>query len=177
MPVPQDVLVYEAPLVRNMTSRLGPLQLIAGADVRAALGLDRAAFVDWTLLLGTDFSQRIRNVGPARALKLIRAHGRIEHILAAEAKHPPRVPVPAYLAQVAAARAVFSALPPIPADVDLTQRPPDDARVGEVLRKYGIHAQDFDWESCDAEPIGDDYFGDGPGAGAADQDFGFVPFR
>jgi flap endonuclease-1 len=175
----QDVLVYEAPLVRNMTNRLGPLQVISGAEVRGALGLDRAGFVDFALLLGTDFSQRIKNVGPARALKLIRTHGSIEGIVRAEGRYPPRVPVDAYLAQVAVARAVFGTLPPVPDVEELASQPADDARARDVLRKYGVRDADFtSWEADEgAGTMGDAYFGDHPSS-IREQDFdSFVPYQ
>jgi flap endonuclease-1 len=156
-----------------MTNRIGPLQIISGSDVRNTLGLDRAGYVDWNLLLGTDFSQRIKNVGPARALKFIREHKSIERIVETEVKYPPRVPMDIYLEQVSVARLVFETLPPVPEGVDLQQGTPNEARVQQVLRKYGVHDRDFEWEQ--PESIGDSYFGDNPSV--RDEDFVFIPYR
>ena len=65
--------------------------------MRDALQLDREAFVDFALLLGTDFSQRIKNVGPARALKFIRQHRTIERVLEQESKYAASVVYAEYL--------------------------------------------------------------------------------
>src|SRR5262245_11268972 len=88
----QDVLVYEVPLIRNITSRRSPLTVLSGKEIRTMLKLSRASYVDFALLLGTDFSQRIKNIGPQRALKFIREHGSIEHIIERETRFRPRVP-------------------------------------------------------------------------------------
>ncbi|KAH9989660.1 hypothetical protein BJV77DRAFT_1069390 [Russula vinacea] len=66
-----DVLVYGAPLLRNITSRDKALLLISGSEVRSALRLDARALVDFAILLGTDFAPRIRKIGPHRALQYI----------------------------------------------------------------------------------------------------------
>ncbi|KAH9973796.1 PIN domain-like protein [Lactifluus volemus] len=110
-----DVLIYGAPLIRNITTRDKPLLLISASDVRTALHLDPTSFIDFALLLGTDFAPRIRNIGPRRALHFIRQYGRIERILAEETRFEPRVPLQAYLGAVRDARAVFGELPPVPA--------------------------------------------------------------
>lgn len=154
-----------------MTNRLGPLQLIAGAEIRSTLGLDRSGYVDWNLLLGTDFSQRLKNVGPARALKFIREYGSIEKVLESEVKYPPRDSVDTYLQQVAVARSVFDTLPPIPKDADLQPRPVDKTSLARILRKYGVHDRDWEWSQLERE---DGYFGDSPAIG--DNAFAFVPY-
>lgn len=79
----QDVLVYEAPMLRNITSHKSssPLTIISGPEVRSSLSLARSSYVDFALLLGTDFSRRIKNMGPTRALKFIQDYGSIEEIL------------------------------------------------------------------------------------------------
>ncbi|KAG5727812.1 putative flap endonuclease 1 like protein [Termitomyces sp. T112] len=133
-----DVLIYEAPLVRNLTNKNAPLTLVSGAEIRALLQLDRASFVDFAILLGTDFSQRIKNVGPARALKFIREHGSIERFIELETKFAPPLAPEAYLNQVEAARLVFRTLPPVPDPELLEQGEPDEAKVIELLQKYGL---------------------------------------
>jgi flap endonuclease-1 len=42
--------------------------------------IDRAGLVDLALLVGTDFNDGIKGVGPKKALKLVQQHGRIEHM-------------------------------------------------------------------------------------------------
>ncbi|GLB42353.1 putative PIN domain-like protein [Lyophyllum shimeji] len=160
-----DVLVYEAPLIRNLTNRNSPLTIVSGADIRTVLHLDRASFVDFALLLGTDFSQRIKNVGPARALKFIREHGSIERVIELEREYLPRIPREAYLAQVKAARMVFRTLPPVPEKRLLEQNVIDEAQVIEVLQRYGLGQvvmEHGEWDHGMA--LEGNYFNDNPSA-------------
>lgn len=55
-----DVLVYEAPLLRRIgaTSREG--ERIDGGYVRNQFGMDKAQWIDFCLLCGSDFTQRIK---------------------------------------------------------------------------------------------------------------------
>jgi flap endonuclease-1 len=161
--IPQDVLVYEAPMIRNITNRAGPLVVVSGKDVRTVLQLDRASYVDFALLLGTDFSQRIKNVGPQRALKFIREHGSIERVIERETKYPPREPADTYLEQVELARVVFQTLPPVP-DAELLQsKETDEQGVAEILQRFDLHraaAYDWDYEAA----LNGNYFEDNPSA-------------
>ncbi|KAL7277331.1 hypothetical protein ACG7TL_009189 [Trametes sanguinea] len=158
-----DVLIYEAPLVRNVATGAAPLVLISGSDVRTVLQLDRARFIDFALLLGTDFSQRIKNVGPARALKFIREHGSIERVIEREVQYPPRIPVEEYLQQIALARSVFNTLPPTPDASLLQQGVPDESAVWAILDKFGLHRYVADdWEHTHV--LSGNYFADNPAA-------------
>jgi flap endonuclease-1 len=134
--------------------------------VRNALLLDRARFVDFALLLGTDFAPRLRGVGPLRALRLIREHGSIERVVVeVERRFPPRGGVPrSYLVQVVAARGVFETLPPLP-DVALLQPGlTDDAGIVEILQRCGLHqAASAAGYSCHTALDGN-YFQDDPSA-------------
>lgn len=158
-----DVLVYGAPLLRNLSNRLGPLVLLP-SSLSDLLQLPRSAYIDFAILLGTDFTQRIKNVGPARALKFIRTHGCIERVVHEETKYPPRIPISEYLQQVAVARAIFATLPPLPAREQLAQGAVDEARVNEVLHKYDLETylreEEWDYDSG----VGTNYFGDDPRA-------------
>jgi len=138
-PITQDVLVYEAPLIRNIANRSDPLVLVCGSQVRTALQLSKPAYIDFLLLLGTDFSQRIKNVGPQRALKFIREYGSIERVIAQEHKYPPRLSKQMYLEQVGIARLAFSTLPPLPDSEMLEQHDVDHVKVAEIVQKYGLH--------------------------------------
>ncbi|KAJ3535116.1 hypothetical protein NM688_g7024 [Phlebia brevispora] len=159
-----DVIVYGAPLIRNLTRRDEPLVVISGDDVRTTLHLDHKRFIDFALLLGTDFSQRIKNVGPQRALKFIREYGCIEKVLEHETQFPPRVPPNVYLEQVAEARTTFETLPPTP-DMRLLQPLQyDEAATHKVLRRYGLGREIpvSDWDYTDA--LAGNYFQDNPSA-------------
>ncbi len=48
----------------------------------SALGVTREQLVDMALLIGTDFNEGVRGIGPKRALNLIKKHGSLEPALA-----------------------------------------------------------------------------------------------
>lgn len=49
----------------------------------AALGIDRDGLIDLGVLVGTDFNDGVKGIGPKKALKLVQTHGRIEQMPAA----------------------------------------------------------------------------------------------
>jgi len=157
----QDVLVYGVPLLRNVTSGAEPLTIIEGREVRDALDMDSSQFLDFALLLGTDFTDRIRNVGPVRALKFILCYGSIEKIIEGEPKYNPKHTISDYLERVQVARAVFQFRPTLPAPKLLEVRRPNDNRVLEVLQKFRLQRfaeKDADFSSL----LGGNYFSDQP---------------
>ncbi|GAA5954701.1 hypothetical protein JCM21900_005124 [Sporobolomyces salmonicolor] len=124
-----DVTVYGAPLLRqisivdeeqrNMNRKDGRLkesmQVVDPVKLREALGLTKEQFVDFALLCGTDFTERIPLLGPAKALLFIREHSTIEAILAHYPKYRPvGNDLSAYLQTIRDARAIFLSLPPLP---------------------------------------------------------------
>src|SRR5437667_3645105 len=48
----------------------------------ASLGLTREQLVDMGLLIGTDFNEGVKGIGPKKALALIKKHGSLEPALA-----------------------------------------------------------------------------------------------
>lgn len=146
-----DVLVHEAPLLRGLSSRDRPLTVIHGADLRTALDLERDAFVDFALLLGTDFAPRVHGVGPVRARKLVTTHGSIESVLHGDKKFTaslaPSTPE-AYLHRIRAARGIFATdRVELPREEDLSQGEYDLERVREVMVEYGLqeYLQSEEW--------------------------------
>ncbi|KAG1876196.1 PIN domain-like protein [Suillus subluteus] len=158
-----DVLVYEAPLIRNIANRNDPLILVHGSHVRTALQLSKSAYIDFLLLLGTDFSQRIKNVGPQRALKFIREHGSIERVITQEHKYPPRLSKQLYLEQVGIARLAFATLPPIPDPETLKQHDVNHTKVAAIVHKYRLQSVlPHQWNYGTA--LEGNYFADNPRA-------------
>lgn len=153
--------MYDAPLIRNLTNRQSPLTVVSGVDIRMVLELDRASFIDFALLLGTDFSQRIRNIGPARALKFIKAHGSIERVIELETKYAPQIPHNIYLAQVEVARMVYQTLPPVPEKSRLQQGDVDETMVVKLLEQFKLDTlMRSDWDYSAA--LEGNYFQDDP---------------
>ncbi|KAK0203581.1 PIN domain-like protein [Desarmillaria ectypa] len=157
-----DVIVYEVPLIRNITNQAGPLVVVSGSDVREGLQLSRTSFVDFALLLGTDFSERIRNVGPMRAYKFIKEHGTIEGVVTNETKYRHRLEPDAYLEQVRVARGIFETLPPIP-EKALLKGKRDDNKTMNILQKYKLSREiDPNWDYSTA--LAGNFFQDNPSA-------------
>ena len=90
-----DSLLFGAPrLLRNVTitgRRKVPgkdiyrdvkTEIIESGEFLESLGIDRPQLVDMCILMGTDFNEGIKGIGPKKGLKLIKDHGDIEHVLA-----------------------------------------------------------------------------------------------
>lgn len=136
---------------------------VSGSEVRTVLELDRAGFIDFALLLGTDFSRRIKNLGPTRALKFIREHGSIEQIIDRERKYTPKGSEKEYLEQVVIARDVFRTLPPVPDLALLKSKEANNELVTSILQKYNLHRAahvPYDY----AEALTGNFFEDNPNA-------------
>ena len=157
------MVVYGAPLLRGVTDKKRPLMEIDSKVVLEALSLPRQLFVDFALLVGTDFTQRLPNVGPVRALEFIRSHGSIEEILKMETKYPPRFDMSEYLEHVALGREIFNTLPPVPSADRLKQLPMDEAGVQAVVEGFGF-SKEMLAEEADSFVVAlkGNYFGDNP---------------
>eukprot|EP01126_Amoeba_proteus_P019352 TRINITY_DN1996_c0_g1_i6.p1 TRINITY_DN1996_c0_g1~~TRINITY_DN1996_c0_g1_i6.p1 ORF type:complete len:312 (-),score=60.38 TRINITY_DN1996_c0_g1_i6:425-1360(-) len=80
-----DTLTCGSPrLLRHLTyaeARKTPILEIQLSEVLSGLGLNMEEFIDLCILCGCDYSDKIRGIGPVRALKLIQKHRNIETIL------------------------------------------------------------------------------------------------
>lgn len=146
-----------------MTDKKRPLREIVGNEVQDALQLTRNAFIDFVLLLGTDFTTRIPMVGPNRALKFIESYDSIEEIVKMETKYPPSFAVDEYLHQVASGRDIFKTLPKVPSSEKLAQTESDEKHVMDVIEGYGLSkAMLVEDENVFSAAFKGDYFGDHP---------------
>lgn len=71
-------------LMRHLTASEAkklPIQEFHFHKLLEEIGLSHTQFVDLCILLGSDYCETIRGVGPKRAIELIRQHGSIEEIL------------------------------------------------------------------------------------------------
>jgi flap endonuclease-1 len=98
-----DSLLFGAPvLVRNLTItgrrklprkqvyiNVEPERMELGA-VLSALSLSREQLVEMCILMGTDFNEGIRGIGPKKAQKLITEHGTLEKAIAAKGFDIPK---------------------------------------------------------------------------------------
>lgn len=80
-----DALTFgTAILLRHLTASEAkklPIQEFHLSKALQEAGLSHEQFVDLCILLGSDYCETIRGVGPKRAIELIRQHGSIEEIL------------------------------------------------------------------------------------------------
>jgi flap endonuclease-1 len=87
-----DAILFGTPtLVRNLTLagkrrlRSGSTidvspEIVTLSEILGALGVTREQLVDMAVLIGTDFNEGVRGIGPKKALALIKKHGRLEGI-------------------------------------------------------------------------------------------------
>ncbi|EEB06134.1 XP-G family nuclease [Schizosaccharomyces japonicus yFS275] len=92
---------------------LMPAQFISSLRVQKNLGLTYPQFFDYCLLCGTDFCERINQIGPVRALKLIRQFGSLDAILKYALNDPilSKILPQDYNEDLNIARSVFSNIP------------------------------------------------------------------
>ncbi|CAI5778821.1 flap endonuclease 1-like isoform X2 [Podarcis lilfordi] len=77
-------------LLRHLNTKNRDLEEISLPVVLQKLGLTQEQFVDLCILLGCDYCEKIRGLGPKKALPLLRQHGSIEQVLRSvcSAQHP-----------------------------------------------------------------------------------------
>jgi len=88
-----DCLLYGAPVLARYLTLTGrewlpaqrrsrPLipELIKLSENLALLGISREQLVDLAILIGTDFNQGVKGIGPKKALKLVHEYGSIQQI-------------------------------------------------------------------------------------------------
>ncbi|GMG48150.1 unnamed protein product [Ambrosiozyma monospora] len=87
-----DTLCYKPPyLLRNVTaaeSRKLKVDEFNSEKILEGFEMDLNTFVDMCILLGCDYCETIKGVGPVTAMKLIKEHGSIEKIIEAIEKNP-----------------------------------------------------------------------------------------
>lgn len=80
-----DTLCFDAPvLLRHLTfseARKEPINEIILAKALEGLQMTMPQFIDMCILLGCDYCDPIRGIGPKKALELVREHGTIEKIV------------------------------------------------------------------------------------------------
>ena len=131
-----DALLFGTPvLVRNLTLstrrrtssgksvEVVP-ELVELESVLAELSITREQLIDLSILVGTDFNEGIRGIGPKKALKLIREHSDIEAIARNAGKEVPT--------EYEDVRRIFLD-PDVEEDYRLRWRPIDEEGVRRIL--------------------------------------------
>ena len=91
-------------------------EVIAADQLLGHLGLSREQLVDLALLVGTDFNDGVKGIGPKKALRLLQAFGRLEDV-----PEDIRAQVPG----LSALREIYMA-PPVSVDYVLRFKEPDE---------------------------------------------------
>lgn len=125
-----DIALHGCPFTyRNVkTTGQRPPERLELAPVLEAEGITRTQLVDAAILIGTDYNDGIRGVGPVTALELVREHGDLfTAVEAREAEMPRAAPV----------RELFL---DHPVDADATPRftPPDRAATRDLMGEHGL---------------------------------------
>jgi len=80
-----DTLCYEPPyLLRHLTfaeARKMPIDQITYSEAMEGLGMPKDQFIDLCILLGCDYCETIKGVGPVTAYKLIKEHGSLDNLV------------------------------------------------------------------------------------------------
>ncbi|KAI5954291.1 FEN1 [Candida jiufengensis] len=80
-----DTLCYEPPyLLRHLTfseARKMPIDQITYKEAIEGLDMTKDQFIDLCILLGCDYCETIKGVGPVTAYKLIKEHGSLDNIV------------------------------------------------------------------------------------------------
>ncbi|KAJ3340019.1 Elongation of fatty acids protein 2 [Gonapodya sp. JEL0774] len=132
-----DTLTFGSPiLVRHLTfseQRKIPVAEIHLDKALAGLGMTMAQFIDLCILLGCDYCDSIKGIGPSKAYELIKKHGTIEEVL----KHldTKKYAVPAEWPYAEARRLFETPDTTDPTTVDLKWEDPDEEGIVEFLVK------------------------------------------
>jgi flap endonuclease-1 len=105
-------------------SRFQPPEVIDLAENLGHMGLTRAQLIDVAILVGTDFNEGVKGIGPKTAVKRIREWRSIDH-----APANVSAALPANLASIRA----FFADPPVSTETVPPPRTPDDQAVHRFL--------------------------------------------
>lgn len=89
-----DTLCYEpTQLLRHLTfaeARKMPIDQLTYKEALEGLEMDKSTFIDLCILLGCDYCETIKGVGPVTAYKLIKEHGSIDNIVEWINKNPDK---------------------------------------------------------------------------------------
>ncbi|XP_061464259.1 flap endonuclease 1-like isoform X2 [Rhineura floridana] len=79
-------------LLRHLNVKKRVFEEISLPVLLQKLGITQEQFVDLCILLGCDYCEKIRGIGPKKALKLLQKHENIEHILQSSSPQKHKLP-------------------------------------------------------------------------------------
>ncbi|KAG0305169.1 Elongation of fatty acids protein 2 [Dissophora globulifera] len=130
-----DTLTFGSPvLLRHLTfsdAKKMPISEISLKKTLEGLNFTMEEFVDLCILLGCDYCDSIRNIGPTRAISLIKEHKNIETIL--ENIDQKRYPIPEHWPYKDARELFLKPLVTDPANIEIKWESPDVEGLVEFL--------------------------------------------
>ncbi|KAF9283250.1 Elongation of fatty acids protein 2 [Mortierella alpina] len=130
-----DTLTFGSPiLLRHLTfseAKKMPISEISLKRSLEGLGFSMAEFIDLCILLGCDYCDSIKNIGPTRAIALIREHKNIETIL--ENIDTKRYPIPEHWPYKDARELFLNPLVTDPSTIEIKWESPDVEGLVEFL--------------------------------------------
>lgn len=107
-------------------------EMISLEESLEKLGVTRSQLIDIAMCIGTDYNPGLENIGPKRALKLVKEHGSIEAVLSETGKEIEELD----------AKKEFFMNPPVTDDYELKWQKPDRAGVIDFLCKGHDFSED-----------------------------------
>lgn len=78
-----DVLAYGAPIfIQELRSKEDTCKIMRYADVLEVLDMNDSEFIDFCIMCGTDYNDRIHGIGPAKAYKLLDEYNGLDKLAA-----------------------------------------------------------------------------------------------
>ncbi|MHC1567955.1 MAG: flap endonuclease-1 [Candidatus Syntropharchaeia archaeon] len=119
-----DSLLFGAPvLIRNLASDPKKLEMVELKKELERLGITRSQLIDIAMLIGTDYNEGIKGIGPKKGLKLIKKYGDIRKVLSSLRKEIKNVDEIKN----------FFMNPDVTEDYDISWNPPDKKKIMEFL--------------------------------------------
>uniref|UniRef100_A0A0P4W461 Flap endonuclease 1 n=1 Tax=Scylla olivacea TaxID=85551 RepID=A0A0P4W461_SCYOL len=130
-----DALTFGTPiLLRHMTfseARKMPIKEFHLSRVLEGLELKQEEFIDMCILLGCDYCDSIKGVGPKRAIELIRSHKSLESVV--KQLDPKKYPVPEDWPFAEARNLFIEPEVTDPADIELKWSEPQEEKLVEFM--------------------------------------------
>lgn len=142
-----DTLCYQPPyLLRNLTaaeSRKIPIDEYKCAEVLKGFDMPIEQFIDMCILLGCDYCETIRGIGPVTAMKMIRKYGSLEKIVEMiEADPKSKYKVPENWPYKEARQLFLHPTVKPGSEVDLKWKEPDmDGLIEFMVKENGFNEQ------------------------------------
>lgn len=132
-----DTLVFGAPLLLRNFNRGSETVELSLTEVLTALELSHNQFIDFCILCGCDYTAKVPQIGPVKALALIKAHHNLEGVveeLTSNEKYRLKHPIPDDFNYLIARRLFLSPKVKDCLPEELARKPFQEGALREFLR-------------------------------------------